>query len=218
MKIEWESRRSDGRFAIHATSEDYDATPSIQSLFLDKDPLIVQDELLSIASVLAFGEYTSGNLSLPRKVSPEVAIAIEEFLSPTWVSVSPINFEPRANSTGECVLVLTSELARWGKTPSQWGQPRNSTFVVLPSSEFTGFLYSPEGMMIGSNANMLAAFGAPEHFVRPYLAMALLFAETYHAKEVKLDSDLAKKVSPKEFARLKKLVASGKIALGLVDE
>lgn len=211
MKIEWTGRLADGRFGISATPQEYDGIPTIDTLTFDREPLSVHDDVVSVASILAFGEYCSGSLSLPRRTSPEVVKAIEEYLDPVWVSISPVEFESRANPQGEGVLLLDNDMRNFGSFASEWGEPRNSTLCVVPASEFGGAIASPDGMILASNASTLGAFTNPGFSLCPELAVALLFAESFRAGTISLGPNYD--LEDDQFYRLYKLLFSCKITL-----
>lgn len=211
MKIYWNGRTHDGRYEMKAEPGEYDGIPPISSFLLDKEPLFYNDDIMSVASVLLFGEYTSGWLSTPRKVSPEVAEAIQTYLHPTWVGVSPVEFEPRANPSGEGTLLVTNRISMWGRKVSKWGEPRTSTICVLPASEFAGGLASPNGLFVASNAHLLGMMSVRQSPLLPSLAAALLFCETFRASSIMLEPE--DDLSEEEFRKVRDLLASCKISL-----
>lgn len=213
MELIYSGRSQNGRFSITCKPEAQDGVPPLSELHFDWDIPLVHDDAMAVASVLAFGTYASGPLKLPKKVSPEVASAIESFLAPTWVSVSPVEFEPRANAITTGVLYVSSQIERWHRVPSETGMPRNESLVVLPASEFTGFLVSTDGLILASNGPVLSELVAPRQFVYPYLSLATLFAESFHADTVILDDDLSERIDDAEFARARDLMQSCRISL-----
>lgn len=213
MELIYAGRSQNGRYSITCNPESQDGIPPIAELHFDWDVPQIHDDAMSVASVLAFGRYASGPLKLPKKVSPEVASAIERFLEPSWVSISPIEFEPRANAITTGSLFVTGKLENWHSVKSVTGEPRNESLVVLPSSEFAGFLVSADGLIISSNAPVLASLAKRDEFVFPYLALATLFAEAFHARTVVLDEDLSAEIGEKEFTKAKGLMQSCRISL-----
>lgn len=202
---------SDGRYGLMATPEDYDGVPSIDMLTFDRDPLVVHDDIVSVASILAFGEFCGGPIQLPRKTSPEVVRAIEHYLEPIWISASPVEFESRANPKGEGTLLLDSNLSVFGNFESEWGKPRNSTLCVVPSSEFSGSVSSSNGMILASNAPIMGALSPRESSIGAELAVGLLFAESFQAGTIRLGNTY--NVADSIFLRLQKLLYSCKINL-----
>lgn len=212
MKLTWDGRGTDGRFRLRAEPEEYDGCPPIAELLLEHDPLLVHDDVLSVASVLVFGEYCSGGVRLPRKVSPEVAAAIERFLSPAWVQISPVEFAPRANPTGNGTLVLTKDMTGM-KPRSHWGESRISTLVSLDSQDFSGTLVSTHGLITNSNASTIAALGRDASGVLVHLAVALIYSETLFASTIVLANDLVCEANRNEIDRAAKLLESCKMNL-----
>lgn len=213
MKIQYRGRVQDGRFLLTATPDSQDATPTFNELSFDWDPVFKNDDILSVAAVLAFGAQCSGPLTLPRHVSPEVAQAIEEFISPVWVSVSPITFEPRANPMATGRLKVTSDLSKWKLESSTFGEQRVESLAVLPASQFSGFITSPDGVIVASNAQEMAALGQPANYVLPFIAVAALYAETLHCYTIELESDLAGKIDAETFRSVQKLLLSCRLSL-----
>lgn len=211
MQINWLGRGTDGRFRLEAVPGVYDGYPPISTFYIECEPLTVHDDVLAVAGVLLFGEYCSGTLELPRKVSPEVARAIQHFCLPSWVSVSPVELEPRRNPLGEGLLFLTEDI-RDMKPRSVWGEPRVSTLVSLSADEFSGSLFSHHGLITNSNARTISTFSAASA-VFAQVAIALLFAETFSATQIELSDSLASELEPKDLVRLRGILGSCKIAL-----
>lgn len=210
MKLQWVGRTNEGRFALSAEGEAYDATPPVAQLIMDKDPLIIHDDILCVVSVLLYGSYISGPVSLPRRASVEVAQAIERFVAPAWTSVSPVEPEPRANPVGEGDIVLS-----WGELPrevqlSEWGKPRVTRLHISPAGQYAGWLLSMDMMIVASNAFLHSAMG-DQLAALPYVAMAALFAETFRANTIVLPANHG--LDEATFARASDLLASCKLNL-----
>lgn len=214
MKLTWQGRGSDGRYRLNADPDTYDGYPPVSELLLEHDPLIVHDDVLAVASILVFGEYCSGGVSLPRKVSPEVAVAIEQYLSPVWVQPSPVEFVPRANPTGDGALFLTRNIAEM-KPRSVWGERRVSTLVSLDAHDFSGTLVSTHGIITNSNASAIAAFSGGGNRISAHLAVGLIYSESFFAGTIVLAEDIAREASRGEIDRARRLLSSCKINLVL---
>lgn len=212
MHLIWNGRINDGRYQLSAKPAEYDGIPPISEFYVDHEPTFYNDDILAVSSVLLFGEYCSGSINLPRKVSPEVAAAIERFLAPVWVSISPIEFQPRANPQGTGSVVLTDSIRSWGKYSSEWGKPRTTNICVLPSSEFSGYLASPKGLLIGSNGPNLGQLSRRSSGTYGAIATALLFCESLRAQSIVLDENLDD-LSDNELNHLSDLLKSCKIVL-----
>ena len=190
MKIMWNGRDVTGRFRMEATPEAYDGVPPIDVLLMDRDMPQVNNDLLGISSVLAFGEYCEGRLELPRTVSPEAASAIEEFLEPARVRVSDVEYEPFANSLGEGYLYLDLEGILQIPAPNILGTERVAAVSVLNSAAFSGALASMDGVALGSNAAVLGKLCQSESSFLPSLAVAVLFAESLRARTIVVEDPL----------------------------
>lgn len=179
MKISWNTRDGVGRFGFHAEPEFYDADPPFRNLYVDRDMLLVSNDVLALAGFLAFGNYCSGSVSLPRKVSPELARSMQEFVDPLWLQVSPIEFEPMKAPDGEGFAFVSDSFRSDAVLPNNWGNPRNVTISVLDSSEWSGHLVATDRLIVASNARMFRNFSTEAYSFGSYLAVALLYMESY---------------------------------------
>lgn len=212
MKMEWTPRRSDGRASLTAEPESYDAAPPISGLIMDRAPALIHDDVLSVAAILAFGSYCSGPIALPRRVSPEVAAQIERFCAPIWVNASPIEMLPRANSSGDGLLLLSDTLSDWANY-STWGESRQSILITVEASELAGSLVGYNGMILPTNEFAFSAGGSCEDRLAVKLAVGILFAESFFASRVAVPNQLLNQVSKDYLGRVSSLLESCKIGL-----
>ena len=212
MRIAWGTRGGDGRFRLEATPGPYDGVPPINALLLESEPLYVHDDVLAVVSILLFGGYCGGELNLPRQVSPEVASAIQRYCEPAWVSVAPINFEPRGNLTGDGSLFLSSELSEF-RPRSLWGEPRISTIISLDSGDFAGSLASSDGLITNSNAAAIGQYAGTGSILAAHVAVALMYAETYFARRIIVSDTLVQGVRSSDLGRVQRLLESCKVSL-----
>lgn len=216
MKFEWNDRTTDGRYSLTAKPTDYDGCPVIDSLNVDWSPLTLHDDLMCVASVLSFSSYLSGQIILPKKVSPEVAQGIQEFLSPTWTTIAPVEFEPRANPIADGQLVVSNRFEDWERVPSQLGKPRTSTLIIRKASDFAGVIASSHGAILSSNAEELG-FVNRGCAALPIIAVALLYAETYHASSLMLTPSVYDLMTKDDLIAVRKLLQTCKVGLTLAD-
>lgn len=189
MKIEWTSRSLTGTYDFVASPGEYDGVPATDTLSTDRGPLIIQDDVLALAGFLAFAPYCSGPITLPRSVSPELARAMEAFLDPVWIQVSPLEVEARKAPQGEGFAFLSTIAGTDPLLPNAWGQPRNVTFRVLDSSRWNGSLVTTDQLIVGSNAGILGRLG-PRKFARlPSISTALLFMESFRCSTLVVPDD-----------------------------
>lgn len=217
MKLEWNGRTVSGRYSLTAIPTDYDGAPEIDTLYLDWSPLTLHDDLLAVASILSFSTYFSGQIVLPRRVSPEVAQGIQEFLAPTWTSISPIEFEPRANPIAEGNLLVTTEFTDWGRVPSQLGKPRTSSLIVRKASEFAGVISSSHGAIVSSNAEEMGCVNRGCGAF-PLIAVALIYAETYHASNLILAPSVHELMTEVQMSAVRKLLQTCKVGLSMISD
>lgn len=189
MNISWNSRDSVGRFGFAAEPEAYDGEPPIRYLNVDRDMSMISDDVLSLAGFLAFGPYCSGSVSLPRKVSPELARAIEQFSDPLWLQVSPVEFEPRKAPEGSGYAFVSDRMESEVVLPNMWGRPRNLTISVLDAAEWSGDLVATDRLFVASNAKTLWTYFPDRFRFAPFLAVALLYLESYRCTTLVVPDD-----------------------------
>lgn len=178
MDIQWNGRGSTGQFSFSAVPGDYDGVPVVDHLHIDRDMLIVNPDVLSLAGFLAFAPYCAGPLTLPKEVSPELVTAIQSFAAPNWLHVTSVDVEPRTAPTGEGFAFVTDVLSFQNSLPNRWGAARNSTIAVADSATWAGFMLSSEMVIVGSNAVALSRMIPEAYRVLPYVSVALLFMES----------------------------------------
>lgn len=211
MKIEWRSRSATGQFNFQATPGEYDGVPPIDRLSFDRGPLIVQDDVLALAGFLAFAPYCSGPVSLPRSVSAELAREMQRFLDPVWVQATPVEFEARRAPQGDGFAYLSTEPGIGAVLPNVWGQPRNVTFRLLDSSEWTGSLMTSDQLHVGSNATVLGKLGPRQYAALPSVGAALLYMESFKCSTLVLPDDMI--LDARVWERLSSLIHACKYSL-----
>lgn len=211
VKIEWKGRGVTGRFSLQAEPEAYDGTPPIAEFFVDRDMLAISDDVLSLAAFLAFAPYCSGSLTLPRKVTAELAKAMTEFQAPAWLHPADVEFEPRQAPLGDGMALVVDRITDFSPLPNLWGRPRNVTVSVLDSARWAGDLVATDQLIVSSNAHAVAHMGPPSHGFLPVIAAALLFMESYRCSTLVIPDDAL--VDDAMWERLAALLKAGKFAL-----
>ena len=211
MKIEWTGRDGVGRFALGASPEGYDAVPPLERLIVDRDMLIVNDEILALSGFLAFAPYIGSGVTLPKRVSPEVAAAMQQFASGAYLQIAPVDFEPFAAPTGRGMLFVDEANHARNVLPNIWGVPRNATISVLDASTWGGYLVSTDHLQIASNARVMAELGERRHRMLPFLAVALLFVDSMKVSTLVVPDDSFD--NEEDFQRVARLLDAGKLAL-----
>lgn len=189
MKITWNGRDVTGRFSLTATPESYDGVPAIDRVYIDRDMLILNNDVLGIASVLMFGSYCEGGLTLPKEVSPEAAASIEEFLSPANVRVANVQYEPFGISAGAGSVYMNFVHDIELPVANMLGKHRVSRCTILDAAQYSGAITSMEGVTLASNALLVGKLSSSIDFL-PALGVTLLFAESLRARTIILDDDL----------------------------
>lgn len=215
MIISWKGRDATGRYSISAEPENYDAVPAINTLYLDRDMPVINNDSFGIASILMFGAHCAGSVTLPREVSPEAAMAIEKFLFPNSVRISNIQYEPFAIPQGDGFVYLDTKNLREAPLPNLVGEHRFSRVSVLNSTQYTGSLASMDGLEVASNAALLGKISGQPEFFAP-LGVAILFAESFRARSVVLDDELLEDINVRR--ELSALLSGCKMVLQTVSE
>ena len=216
MLINWRGRDGLGRVGFNAVPGQYDAVPPIESLLVDRDLSLITDDVLSLSGFLAFLPYCSGSTTLPRKVSPELAQAMEASMSPAWSQISPVEFEPRAAPVGDGFLFVDSEFTAPAPLPNIWGMPRNMSVSVLDAAEWAGSILSMDSLAVASNAAILSKCAPSSLAFTPYLAVALLYMESYRCGTLVVPDDVLS--DDDAWQRVKQLVSACKFSLLRLSE
>lgn len=211
MEIRWHGRDGSGRFSFSATPADYDGAPPVERLYLDRDMLLVNNDVLALSGFLAFAPHCSGSLTLPRDTSPELVVALEEFAHPTWLHVANVDVEPKEAPKGGGFAYLSTSLRTENALPNAWGLPRNSTISVIDASVWSGYLVSSEMLTVASNAKVLAGFSPAGMGILPYVSVAILYMESLRCSTLVLPDSL--EISGSVWDRLSRLLGACKYAL-----
>lgn len=160
-----------------ASPERYDAIPYISELMIDGRPRVVSSDRLAVAATLAFGPDSSGSMELPLPIGAATAQAIQAFLAPTWTTVGPIDFVPRALPVGVTRMHLTMDSSAERLIANRFDEQRTVHFDLRRSDRFAGQLMSLDRHIVVSNA---WAFGEADskRSLMAALAVGVLFAES----------------------------------------
>lgn len=199
MIIRWK-----GETALEPTAGEYDAIPPLNALHLGAGPRTLSADREAIAAYLAFGAWTSGDLTLPRPLSPATAEAIERDALPIRIRPREVQYAPTALPRGSrSVEVFTDHPP---------GPTDDVTIVVLPNVGTDGALRSRTSLTISSNAVALDMAARPgEESCRARLAIAVLVAEDMDADQLRLHAPSP--LPEVEVNRLRALLSS--VNLGL---
>lgn len=180
MKFEWQGNTESGGSALIATPDRYDAVPFVNELMTDGRPRLVSAERVAVAATLAFGSDCSGSLELPFAAGPATAQAIQEFLHPTWVVVSPIDFTAKALPVGVTRMHMTMDAALERCIDNKFDHQRSVHFDLRRSDRYAGQLMSLNQQIVVSNAWMFGESGSQRSLLAA-LAVGVLFAEGLQA-------------------------------------
>lgn len=199
MKFSFYERDSLGIAGITATSEHYDAIPPISTVRFDFDIRKMNRDRFAVASVLFFSEFCSGPLNFGEGVSPEVASAIEGYLSDRGARVTTVEYEPYASATGVNVIDISSTLRSESPTNAP-GETRTIFLDVLPGDRWFGSISHIDHIITSTNGHIVATNSNTRNF-EISVATALSFCDLYYADSIRvsqiegLDSSLALRVS-----------------------
>lgn len=192
---------------LSAEPGEYDAFPPVGSLRIGTRPMQLSPDREAIASYLAFGAWNSGDLALPRAVSPATAEAIEADAIPVRVRPRDIRYVPMALPRGRRTVDLVFD--RPGTdSPAE-------TIAVVPTTGMRGALAAGRSMTIASNAFALdaaAETGSP--CFRARLAVAVFFSEDMEVDALHLQVDSSP--CTEEAVRLRALLSSVNLGLHFV--
>ncbi|MGP9613502.1 hypothetical protein ACT3TE_09605 [Brachybacterium sp. AOP42-B2-9] len=204
MKISWKSTNY-GQTGFHVDKlGEYDATPPVDALLLDRAPRTLNPERQAIAAYLAFSPWISGELHLPQRLGPNTAAAIERDLAHVQVRPAPVEYYPKPLEVGlREVSVVLDELGHSG----------NGAFInVVRASEWAGSLRGLQSIVVSSNAFALDSAASTETpSIRARLAVAVLFAGEISADILVLPQGLA--LSDAELDSLRSLLLAARLGL-----
>lgn len=197
MIVSWDEDREQG-CALAATPEEYDAFPPVCALMLDDAPRVIDPDRVALASYLAFGDWSSGDLVVPHDVSPAAADAIERDARPLPIRPRPVEYAARALPES-----LGSVDVRFGLPVAPSTRP---VLAVVPSTLAHGVFRTGTTTIVPSNAFILdGARDMTTPRIRARLAVAVLFAQEVGASTLRITEAESE---PEELARLQALTRS----------
>jgi hypothetical protein len=213
VKFEWQGNSEAGGSAIIASPESYDAVPFMKELMIDGRPRVVSADRLAVATILAFGFDSSGSVELPFPIGPTTAQAIQEFLDPTWVTVSPIDFVPKALPIGVTRMHLTMDSPAERNILNSFDKQRTVHFELRRSDRYAGQLMSLDHHIVVSNAWIFGEAESERSFLAA-LAVGVLFAESLQVDVIEFPQLV--RLLPETARSVSKLLQSCRLALDIV--
>lgn len=187
MKIEWVDDLSGRSGLVVKETSRFDGAPQIESFWLDKKPLSLNQDRLAIAVVLIFAKWSMGSLILPKQVGALTARELMRHREPHWIIPEPIDYGPKPIPSGPGTLYLMQKGKRYEPiTSEQYALPIDYTLTVLDSDEFSGALSSMREFCVASNAFAFQALDLPSRIL-PLLAVGVLFAEDLRCSTICID-------------------------------
>jgi len=201
MRFTWTTERN-GRVGISATASGYDASPWLDTLWMDRAPQNRSADRVAVAAALTFGHLCGGHMEFDSPVAAGVASAIRNLL-PDVTSVTPMDFDQHPFPFGAGPVLLSTSLDLGDDGPTEPGTVPGS-ICVLDAGRYSGAMMTHRSLAVASNAAVLDARATQQGRPRyAALAVAALFAGDVGADCIQTEPEL---VTP-EVRRL--LVACG---------
>jgi hypothetical protein len=187
VKFTWERESPTGSCALTATPGDYDGYPTPAVLTTDIVPRTVSPDRLAAAFVLAFHRFVSGEVSFPYEIHPEMASAVNEFMQPTTIFISGIDFKAAVIPTGASTLAINPG----GKyrVDRAW-EGFDSDRVIelkLPSvSDSYSHNFHDDILTVPTNASAIFADGNELTKSLPYISAAVLLCEDFDIGTIRM--------------------------------
>ncbi|WP_282852882.1 hypothetical protein [Gulosibacter sediminis] len=204
MKLSWADAGLNGRYYFEAQPGEYDGVPPIGQLLVDRDALFLKNDVINLASFLVFAPFVSGELILPRKVSAELAEAMQDYLAPAWCGIFPLDLNPTEAPQGDGMALLNIPGHETTKLPNQWGMPRNVSLTVLDSAEWSGSILATDEIRVASNAPVFSKFVPQQEALSPYISVALLFMEAFRCNTLVIPDSI--EIDDVQWDRLSRLM------------
>lgn len=187
MKFTWERESPNGSCALTAVPGDYDGCPKPAVLTTDMVPRTVSPDRLAVALVLTFHPFVSGEVSFPHDIHPEVASAINEFMKPTTIFISGIDFRVTTIPTGGNTFAINPG-GQYQVKPSWKGFDSERVIELnLPSvSDSFSHNFHNDVLTVPTNAAALYADGDELARAAPFIAAAVILCEDFDAGTIRL--------------------------------
>lgn len=181
MIIRWETEAGTTP-SLSAHPDEYDAIPSLRALLMDALPAERHPDREALAAYLSFGRWISGDLVLPKSLSPLTAEAIEVDARPVRARPREVAYTPQRLPRGRLKVMV-----RFG-LPAEL--PVEPTLAIVPNVVAQGVFRTGQLLVVPSNAFALdRARAEPAESVRARLAVAVLFAADIDADILKVDGE-----------------------------
>lgn len=197
-----------GLLEIVPTPEEYDAFPPVRSLICYQTPENFNADRLAVATYLAFGPWTSGQLTFPEAISPSTADAIEKDASPQKIRPYPIEYSSRQLPAGNRTMHFRKDITT---TPN--GQ---EYVIVLPTAKATGALHMPNLSMLSSNAFIIdSARELPYRSINAQLGAIAVYADVLALRTIIVPNE---QIADNQLYRLRALFATVNLELRVEGE
>lgn len=180
------ANRADGRFAVTVSPEEAgEPSPPVRDFLIDATIVGMPADRLLAVTALAFGPHLRGSLSTELPVSPSMSRAIARFQEPIFVAPTAISPDASEFTGGGSTLVL--DLQHQGYVGrNDVGRGQVITLDVLPTTTWTGRLFSMDRMVVASNASFFASLRPGTVALGPQLAVGVALAHELHVSRMVL--------------------------------
>jgi len=183
------ANRADGRFAVTVSPEEAgEPSPPMRDFLIDATIVGMPGDRLLAVSALAFGPHLRGSLSTEMPVSPSMSRAVARFQDPIFVAPTTISPDASEFTGGGSTLVLDPQ-HRGYVGRNDVGRGQVLTLDVLPTTKWTGRLFSMDRMVVASNASLFSSLRPGTDALGPQLAVAVALAHELHVSRVVLPTD-----------------------------
>jgi hypothetical protein len=187
VKFTWERESPTGSCVLTATPGDYDGSPMPAVLSTDIVPRTVSPDRLAAAFVLAFHRFLSGEVVFPYEIHPEMASAISEFMQPTTIYMSGIDFKAAIIPTGANTFGV-NPAGKYEVDHSWIGFDSERIIELnLPSvSDSFSHNFRDDVLTVPTNASAISSNTDEFVSVFPYMAVAILLCEDFDIGTIRL--------------------------------
>lgn len=198
-----------GRFGVTAEPEDYDGTPSIGTLWFDRQPRVLHHDRFLLGSYLAFGHCSAGRIDTGRLHSPALVEAIRHDAAPVWLQVPQVELYAKAIPRGSKMFHVDVE----GLTVPGVPKADGAVLAFNRSDNSVGASVSGSKISVPTNAHFFAAALGARERIRVALACGVLYAEELNIDAIELNVHVGEEVVRREEGKLRDLLST--VGLGV---
>jgi hypothetical protein len=156
-------------------------------LSTDIVPSTVSPDRLAASFVLAFYRFVSGEVTFPYEIHPEMASAISEFMKPSTLFISGIDFKAAIIPTGAGTFAINPG-GKYAVEPSWDGFDSERVIALNFPSVGDSFSHNFDSdvLTVPTNASAIYADGSEFANALPFVAAAVLLCEDFGIGTIRL--------------------------------